>query len=94
MVNGAAGGVTTPAIERVTALVPTSDSGASVAQFPGLAMSSHCGVAWGLTVSPTGRSTRTLPIAPTGFFKSSSSVYLTVNWVKPTWGWAEASSKN
>ena len=49
-------------------------------------------VAPGLTLSPTGRSTRTVFSSSTGVSPGGS--FLMMNWVKPQLGWAPAVSKN
>ena len=72
----------------VTVLVPTFEPGGQV---EGLSSGSrsHCsGVAWGLTVSPLGRSTRTVRRLPIGTFVAGSGPgsVLTMNWVNPTGG--------
>ena len=79
----------------MTVLSPTCDPTASqLAADASKVARSQRGVAPGLTLSPTGRSTRTSFSSPTGFSSGPGSLCLTMNWVKPTGGWPAASSKN
>ena len=84
------GGATTPANAVVTMLAPTTELGGQRTGLVEKVARSHWGAACGLTLSPTGRSTRTSLRTPTGSSSGPAVVCLTMNWVKPIGGWPAA----
>src|SRR4051794_5516798 len=89
-----------PSTEPVIWLWPTFVVGGQLLGLASPVAVGHCGVACGLTLSPTGRSTWTVfssPIGSSGPPTGSGitdGLFRTMNWVKPTCGWPAAFSKN
>src|ERR1700754_2502154 len=89
-------------IAAVTALVPTWVSAGQPPAGNLPLSSTHWGVACGLTLSPTGRSTRTVFRLPTGTSvpgigtpgTNSAGACRVMIWVKPADGWPAAWVKN